>query len=147
MTTTLPIPAGPTNKEIIDRAYLALGISDGMFGRSAEEYSSAYAMLKSMMTEWPFDQLGYINEDGAGGRIEEESGIASKWLNAVALSLAEHIAASIGKTLAPETRKQKNIAYSRLCGAVHVPTPVEFGRGTALGSGWKRGRTYWPVSG
>ena len=37
----LPIPTGPSNKAIIDRAYMALGLSDSMFGRTQEEYASA----------------------------------------------------------------------------------------------------------
>lgn len=146
MTTTLPVPTGPTNKQIIDRAYQALGVSDTMFGRTPEEYGSAFALLRPMMAEWPFDQLGFISEDEAGSRVDEESGIAFKWLNAVALTLAEHIAAEIGKTMAPEARKQKNRAYSALCSAVAVIPRAEYADGTITGQGWKRGRSYFPAA-
>lgn len=146
MTTTLPIPSGPTNKEIIDRAYQALGISDAMFGRTPEEYAEAVLVLGGMAEEWPFDQIGFVVEDAAGLRAEEESGIARKWLNAVAHALAEQLAPTVGKTLTPEARKVKNRSYSQLCAAVAVIPQAEYADATPRGAGWSRGRTYWPVA-
>lgn len=147
--TTLPIPAGPTNREIIDLAWLGVGVSDNMFGRTEEEYAASAKILRAMMGEWPFDQLGYINEGVAGLRLGEESGIAQKWLSAVASCLAERIAASIGKSLSPETRRVKMTNYPRLCSAVGAPSAVEFGDATFAGAGQRRygyGRTYFPAS-
>src|SRR5690606_25386143 len=145
MTTGLPIPSGPTNKEIIDRAYQIIGLSDSMFGRTPEEYASAMLPLGGMMLEWPFDQLGFIFEDAAGLRPEEESGIDRKYLEAVAYALAERIAPTIGKTLPPEARKPKNTTYSALCAAVRVATPAEYADGTPMGAGHRHyGRTYFP---
>ena len=86
--TTLPIPAGPLNKEIIDLAYTVLGVSDAMFGRTDEEYASAMTMLRAMMGEWPFDQLGF---DTGDARVGSESGIEAKWLTAIGYSLATRI--------------------------------------------------------
>lgn len=147
--TTLPIPGGPTNREIIDEAWLGIGVSDNMFGRTPEEYASSGKRLRAMMGEWPFDQLGYIREDDPGLRLEEESGIEQKWLSAVASSLAERIAASIGKSLSPEARRVKVINYSRLCSAVGAPAAVEFGDATPMGAGQRRNSyasTYFPAS-
>lgn len=141
--TTLPIPSGPTNREIIDRAYQVLGMSDALFSRSQEEYAAAMLPLGSMMLEWPFDRLGYIYDDAAGLRIEEESGVARKYLDAVAYDLAERMAPTIGKSLSPEARKQKNRSYSRLCGDVAVIEQAQFSEGTVTGSGHRFcGRTY-----
>lgn len=142
--TELPIPSGPTNREIIDRAYQILGMSDALFGRTQEEYASALLPLGGMMLEWPFDQLGYIYEDAAGLRVEEESGIDRKWLDAVAYDLAERLAPTIGKSLSSEARKQKNRLYSRLCGDVSVIEAAQFADGTVTGAGnLYSGRTYF----
>lgn len=142
--TTLPLPTGPTNREIIDRAYQVAGQSDAMFGRTDEDYAEAVRTLGAMAEEWPFNLLGFVVENEAGLRVDEESGISREWLNAVAHSLAEQLASTQGKTLSAEARKVKNRSYSRLCGAVQVATPAEFADATPRGSGWNRGRAYWP---
>lgn len=146
--TTLPIPSGPTIKEIIDLAFNAMGSSDTMFGHTENEYVDALTSLNAMMSEWPFDQLGYIIEDAAGVRTEEESGIARQHMTAVAYALAERMAPTFGKTLAPETRKVKNRSYSTLCNAVQTIPEAQYADNTPRGSGhrWLRGRTYFPLA-
>jgi hypothetical protein len=145
VTTELPIPSGPTNKEIIDRAYQVLGLSDSMFGRTPEEYASAMLPLGGMMLEWPFDQLGYWFEETPGGRVEEESGISRKYLDTVAHSLAERVGPTIGKSLSPEASKVKNVLYSRLCADVRVATPAQYAAATPTGAGARRyAGTYFP---
>ncbi len=146
--TTLPIPSGPTNKEMIDLAYLGIAMSDAMFGRTPEEYNSAGMLLRAMMAEWPFNLLGFIQEDGAGLRIEEESGIARTYAQAVALSLAERLAPAIGKTMAPEAKKRLARSYSFLCGAVADIPRAYYADGTIMGAGQRRyRRTYFPLAG
>ena len=135
MTTEIPIPAGPTVKEILDLAFGAMGTSDVMFGRTENEYEEAAQSLNAMMAEWPFDQTGYIFEDAAGLRIEEEGGIARSNMTAVAYTLAERLASSLGKSLSPEARKTKNRAYSRLCASVSTIPEAKHAPGTARGSG------------
>lgn len=136
MTTVLPIPSGPTNREIIDRAYRSMGVSDAMFGRTPEEYGVGVEILSSMMLEPPFDRLGYVQFGGGeGNRVEEESGISRRWLEAVGLMLAERLAPVIGKTLAPHTLKAKNRAYSDLCATVMTVPDLRYADGTPRGSG------------
>lgn len=136
MATVLPIPSGPTNREIIDRAYRSLGLKDSMFARTAEEYQEGVEVLASMMLESPFDQLGYVQfSGGEGNRVEEESGIDRKWLEAVALSLAERLAPMIGKTLSPHTLKAKVRAYSQLCASVVAVPEAVHRPGTPRGAG------------
>lgn len=142
--TELPIPSGPTNREIIDRAYQVLGQSGVMFGRTDEEYADAVITLGSMASTWPFNLLGFIVDTEAGLRAEEESGISRAYFEGVAYSLAERMAPTHGKTLSPEARKIKNREYSTLCGVAQVATPAEFADATPRGAGWTRGRTYWP---
>lgn len=136
MTTIIPIPGGPTNREIIDRAYRSMAVSDAMFGRTPEEYAVGVEILSSMMFESPFDLLGYVQQDGGeGSRVEEESGIARKYLEPVALMLAERLAPVIGKQLAPGTMKAKNRAYSLLCAAVVKIPDSKYQDGTPRGAG------------
>ena len=148
--TTIPIPSGPTNKEIIDRAYQALGNSDSMFGRTPEEYADAVLALGAMMAEWPFNLLGYIPQDAAGLRVEEESGISREWLNAVGYSLAEQLAPVIGKQMQPEAVRIRAKAYARLCSTVGAIPAAPLNPPTVRGSGASRfgypyGRTFFPV--
>lgn len=142
--TTLPIPSGPTNKEIIDRAYQALGSSSSMFGRTEEEYADAMLALGGMMEGWPFNLLGFIVEDAAGLRVEGESGIDRRWLNAVGLSLAEHLGPLIGKELPRATSRLKAREFSLLCGYVSEIPEVKLRPDTALGSG-HRGRHRYAI--
>lgn len=149
MTTVLPIPSGPTNREIINRAYQAMGASARGFGLPAEEYADAVEVLSSMMLESPFDKLGYVQQDGGeGNRVEEESGINRKYLEPVALMLAERIAPTIGKQLAPHTLAAKRRAYSLLCAAVIEIPDAKYQDGTPKGSGhrWNnwQGGTFFP---
>lgn len=136
--TTLPIPSGPTNREIIDRAYQLLGLSDSMFGRNEDEYASAMLTLGAVMEEWPYSELGFIVEDAAGLRVEEESGISRQWLNAVALGLAENLGPMIGKALSREAVKLQARAYSRLCSHVAVIPQARYAEGTPKGAGHRR---------
>lgn len=138
----IPTPTGPTNRELIDRAYLALGISDAMFGRTPEEYATGFALLKGMMAEWPFNLLGFIMEDSAGGRIEEASGIDPQWTEAVGLCLGERLAGALKMQFPSMGAKAR--AYSQLCGAVGTITSAQFPSGTFAGSGTPR-RTYLPL--
>lgn len=128
----LPIPGGLTNKEIIDHAYTGLGLSDSMFGRTAEEYATGLSFLRAMCGEWPFDQLGF---DDAVAKVTEESGIERKWLNAVGYSLGEMLGAATGKQLMPQFKKVLTRSYSRLCSGVAVVPESDYAPATPQGSG------------
>jgi hypothetical protein len=142
--TTLPIPSGPTNREIIDRAYQVLGVSDAMFGRTDEEYASAIIPLSGMMFEYPYSALGYIYEDEAGLRVEEESGIPRANMEAVAYGLAERIAPTIGKSLSPEAVKAGARLFSALHALVATIESQDLADGTPAGAGNRMlGRTYF----
>lgn len=138
--TTIPIPAGPTNKELIDLAYLALGVSDAMFGRTDDEYTSAMTILRAMMQEYPFSQIGFDNFDD---NVTERSGIAAAFKTAVAYSLAERLSSTtVQKAMPPASMKTKADSYSRLCAAVNVTPAMSYAAGTPGGSGRRGYRTY-----
>ncbi|MEW9855926.1 hypothetical protein [Novosphingobium sp. M1R2S20] len=138
--TTIPIPSGPSNKEIIDLAYLALGVSDAMFGRTDDEYASAMTILRAMMGEYPFDQLGFDTYDD---NVTERSGIDARWKTAVAYSLAERLSSTtVQKAMPSASMKTKADSYSRLCAFVNVAPTMRYADGTAGGSGRRGYRTY-----
>lgn len=132
MTITLPIPGGLLNKDIVDLGYTVLGLSDSMFGRTDEEYAKGMLLLRAMMDEYPFDQLGF---DSDNARIGEESGVDKKWLTALGYSLAQRLATALNKTLKPNAQATLNRSYSRLCSSVAVITEAGHALGTPAGSG------------
>jgi hypothetical protein len=143
--TELPIPSGPTNREIIERAYQILGLSDSMFGRTPEELASAMLPLGGLMAQWPYDLLGFIVEDVAGMRAEEESGISRAYLEPVAYGLAERLAPTIGKSMSREAMKAAAREYSRLCGAVATIAEANYADATFRGAGGqRRSGAYFP---
>lgn len=141
--TTLPIPGGFSNKEAINAAYLALGLSDSMFGRTAEEYGTGLTLLRMMMAEWPFNQLGF---DDAVATVGEKSGVAQKWLAVVSYCLADRIGATIGKQIKPGSVAAKARSFSMLCASVGNKSTVSLANGTPQGSGHRNSRAgiYFP---
>lgn len=134
--TTLPLTGGFKNKEAIDLAYTVLGLSDAMFGRTEEEYATGMVLMRAMMGEYPFDQLGFDEGDGL---VTGDSAVDKKWLTAVGYGLAMRIGAAVGKTLKPNAQSTHNRAYSALCAAVAVIPEVELANGTPRGAGHRMG--------
>lgn len=132
--TDIPIPSGPTNKELVDLAFLALGMTDTMFGRTDEEYASGVALLRGMMGEWPFDQLGY---DFTTPRPSERSGIEQKWAQAVSLCLADRVGPAVGKTMGTKAAASKARSYSALCASVGNKSTTTYPNNTPAGAGHK----------
>lgn len=130
--TDIPIPSGPTNKELIDLAFLSLAMTDAFFGRTEEEYATGVTLLRGMMAEWPFDQLGY---DFTTPRPSERSGIEQKWAQVVGLCLAERLSAATGKGLQPAAMATKARSYGTLCAAVGNKSTVDYARNTPAGAG------------
>lgn len=137
----IPIPQGPTNKELIDFGYLVIGLNDSMFGRTDEEYGTGMVLLRAMMAEFPFDRLCY---DFNSARPHERSGISHEWITAVGSALGERIAASLpGKALLPQYQALKARSFSTLCAAANCPPPQKWAHGTPAGAGqWPGGTTF-----
>lgn len=131
-SVVLPIPGGPLNKEIIDHAYLSIGVSDSMFGRTDDEYAAGLSHLRAQMQEWPYSTLGF---DDAGAAVGEESGIERRWLSAVAYGLGERIGSTIGKPLNPQFARIKARAYSELCAYAGNQSSVTLAPGQPYGAG------------
>ncbi|MDT0507531.1 hypothetical protein [Novosphingobium sp. MMS21-SN21R] len=107
-------------------------MTDTMFGRTDEEYASGVTLLRGMMGEWPFDQLGY---DFTTPRPSERSGIEQKWTQAVSLCLAERLAPATGKGLSPQASTAKGRSFSSLCVAVGNKSSVTYPDNTPSGAG------------
>lgn len=128
----LPVSGGLLNKEIIDHAYLSLGVSDAMFGRTDEEYAAGLSHLRALCGEYPYDQLGF---DDAVATVAEESGIDRKWLTAVSTELGVRIGASIGKQLAPAFNRIYATSTSKLHAAVGNKSTVTLAPNQPWGAG------------
>lgn len=139
MTNTIPLPQGPQKRTIIDAAYDDCGMAGYVFGRSEEEYSSALRKLNAMMYEYPFSGLGFIPPDRGDGSIEEPSGIAFKYQNAVSSMLALRLAPQMGKALSVEQRKAMSHSMSLLYADVAVPVEMTWPTKTIAGNG-----KFWP---
>jgi len=130
--TDIPIPDGPTNKELVDGAFLALAMTDTMFGRTDEEYANGVTLLRGMMGEWPFDQLGY---DFTTPRPSERSGIEHKWTQAVSLCLADRLGPAVGRSMGTKAMAAKARSFSSLCAAVGNQARVTYPNNTPAGAG------------
>lgn len=136
-SVAIPIPEGPTNKEIIDLAYLGLGTTNAMFGRTDDEYANGMVLLRAMMAEYPYNRLGY---DMREARLNERSGIDPQWLTAVGYSLSERICATTpGKQMLPTTARQKVMAMSQLSAFVNRAPSVNYADNTPGGAGRRWG--------
>lgn len=131
----MTLPVGPSNAEIVNQAYLLLGVSDALFGRTDEEMAAGILLLRSMMGEWPFDRLVY---DFTSSTPSAASDVGFAHMTAVAASLAERIASATGKQLPVQTRRLRVASYSKLCAAVAVLPDVQFPRNTLAGAGHRR---------
>lgn len=141
---TVPAPTGLLNKEIVDLAYMALGLNDSMFGRTDEEHAAGMIMLRAMMNEYPFNQLSF---DDADPRIGEDSGIERKYLTAVAYNLAKRIGDTIGKSLKPGAAATHGRSLSALSAEVAPMTETGHALGTPRGAGHRGWRpTYFTES-
>lgn len=133
----------PLKRDIVEMAFGDLAMSGYEFGRTPEEVKDALNRLDALMSEWPFDQLGYLQADYGAGSGEDSSGIARKHLRAVAGSLALDLAGMMGTTLAKEPAARIAQAVSRLYSSSEVaviPT-MPHSSGTPAGAG-SRGRTF-----
>ncbi len=138
MSITIPTPAGPEKRRIIEMAFGKCTLAGYEFGRTAEETNDALSELNAMMLEHPFSALGYVQPVYGIGSAEDLSGIPDDTLAAVATQLALRIAPNMGKSLSPEaqTAIQRSMDYLQAKVAT-IPT-MPFAAHTPRGAG---GRT------
>ena len=148
--TAIPVFGGPSKRSLIQVAYEECG-QTGEFELDPEEYQSAERQLDQMMAElkaiYGVDLSYNFPDTGVSDDASEESGIPGEAAAMVSRLLAERIAPSIGKTLAPS--KTRAGALGLLIAQYQAQPTMCFGRGTPIGSGNRpyayTGRTFFPV--
>ncbi|QVJ07704.1 tail accessory factor [Sphingopyxis phage VSN-002] len=140
MTTPIPVSAiGVPKKAIIEMAYEDCRISGFDFDRTPEEDLMALRRLNTLMSEWPWNLLGYDLPASGEGTGEDLSNLPRDVTHGIAQLLALRLMAAFGKT-PPETFRvtsAQSIAYVR-AQAVSVPF-TKFAPGTIRGAGAKNG--------
>lgn len=138
MTTPIPISeVGVPKKSIIDMAYEDCRISGFDFDRTPEEDLMALRRLNTLMSEWPWNALGYDLPASGEGTGEDFSNLPRDVTHGIAQLLALRLMAAFGKS-PPETFRvtsAQSIAYVR-AQAVTVPA-IGFAPGTIRGAGAK----------
>lgn len=141
MATTIVInETGPLKRDIIEMAFEECGSAGFEFERDPDEVVAALRRLNTMMREWPWNRLGYVQPDYGAGAPEERSGIPDAALGAVAGYLALKIAPMLGATLSTETKTALSKSYLLVLAAVSKPPRLHMGM-TPRGAG-ARGSLY-----
>lgn len=151
MTTEIPVSdTGPTKGAIIDMAFEDCRLSGFDFDRTPEENLMALRRLNTMMSEWPWSNVGYASPDFGEGSSDELSNIPADAVHGVAQLLALRLMAAFGKS-PPESFRvtsAQSIAYVRGQYAT-VPT-IGFAAGTLRGRGARTSiaynNPYFPVT-
>lgn len=140
------IESGIPKSTLIDMAFDNCGIASYSFEKTADEYVSALRQLNAMMWEWPFDRLDYIQPPAGDGNPSDVSGVANRWTQVIATSLAQRIAPGLGKTLSPEQAATRVRSFAQLCSYVSTLPTVKFPPQTVRGSGYDpyRAPGYYP---
>lgn len=129
---------GPPKRQLIELAFGEIGSAGYEFGRTAEEVTDALTRLNTLMQQWPYNLLGYIQPDYGVGNADEPSGIPFDTMNAVAAALALRIAPVMGATLPPESIANLKSAVSLLHSQYATVPTMPLGRHTPRGAGAQR---------
>lgn len=140
MPTLQIIDTGRPKRDIIEIAFEECGSAGYEFERTPEEIASALRKLDLMMTEWPFNGLGYAPSAYGAGQPQELSGIPDSAVNTVAMYLAMRIAPNMGATLSGETRAALTRSFNNLCSSVSTIPTQKLAASTPRGAG-ARGRS------
>lgn len=147
---TAVYPSTSTKRFIVERAFGAMGLSPYEFDPTPEEYNEALDDLDMMMAEWAVSSLnvGYAFPPTiGGGDLDDASGIPDFSVNAVSLSLAQRMAANIGKTLSRETNRNLTQAMVALRTKLAVIPEYALPWRTPIGAGNKPWSSWYPFVG
>jgi hypothetical protein len=150
MTTGIPVSdTGPSKGSIIDMAFEDCRLSGFDFDRTPEENLMALRRLNTMMSEWPWSNVGYASPDFGEGSTDELSNVPPDAVHGVSQALAMRLMTAFGKT-PPETFRvtaAQSIAYVK--GQYATVPAIGFAPGTLRGRGAKTGyyhdNPYFPV--
>jgi hypothetical protein len=143
-------PSTATKRTIVTMAFEEMTLAGYEFDAPPEEQFSALRRLDALMAEWAVSSLdvGYsFPAQMGGGDLDDESGVPDVALNAIAISLAERLMPTIGKTKSPETRVAQARAMNALRAYCATIPERSLANRTPLGSGNKPWSTWQPFSG
>ena len=141
--TTIPLPAGPPKRRILESAFGKMTLSGYEFGRTPEEINDALFEFNMMMLEWPFSTLGYVQPTYGVGSADELSGVPAETTSILAYQLALRLAPNMGKTLAPEAQVQIQRGMALLHAIAATVPSMPFQAHTPRGAG-SRSRGFGP---
>ena len=126
-----------TKHSLVSRALEELGMADYIFDATPEELQSFLRRLNAIAAEW--DGQGIRVGYNFGDDINAQAGIPDTADDCFALHLAQRMAPSFGKTVAPETRAAAASAFNALLVSRRVMPEVPLPAGMPIGTGVKRG--------
>lgn len=124
-------PTGTPKRNLVEMAFEDCGSAGYEFERTPEEVASALRRLDTMMREWPWERLGYVQ----GGSVEDVSGIPDHAIGAVASYLALRIAPTMGATLSPEARTAMTRSFNLVLSRTATIPVAQMPGGTLRGAG------------
>lgn len=130
-----------TKKQIIERAFVEIGLGDYTFATRPDEVNDALSALDALMAEWEDRGIvtGYtVVNDPDTDTISGDSAISAGMVRAVYLNLAVNLAPQYGKQVMPATavgaKQGLNNAFKQ---SVTVPEVVGNYRSAPAGAGYK----------
>jgi hypothetical protein len=136
---------GPPKRQLIELAFGEIGSAGYEFGRTPEEVTDALTRLNSLMRQWPWNTLGYIQPDYGIGEPDDSSGISFEAMNAVSAALALRIAPVMGASLSQETRANLATAMSSVYALTATVPTMPFAKHTPRGAGSEWGGVIVPM--
>lgn len=136
-------PSTTTKNDILELTYEELARAGYEFDHGPDEIASALRKLDLLMTEEPYDKLGYNAPAGIGGSdINDPSGLPDKGTATVAVALAIRFSPSWGKAMSPQSNAAFARGVNKLRTMVQVIPRVSLRRGTPWGQG-NKWRSVW----
>lgn len=132
---TITLDSGPPKRQLIELAFGEIGSAGYEFGRTPEEVNDALMRLNSLMYEWPWNTLGYIQPPYGVGSPDDLSGIPFDVMNGVSAALGVRIAPVMGATLSPEARANASSAIAKVYAYTATIPTMPYHRDTPRGAG------------
>lgn len=142
-----PYGASTTTKDdVLQMTFEELGRAGYQFDHGSDEVASALRKLDTLMTEEPYDKLGYNAPAAIGGSDQlDPSGLPDNALQTVAVALAVRFSPSWGKTMSPQSNAAFVRGVNKLRTMVQTIPTVPLRPGTPWGSGNKWRSAWSPV--
>jgi hypothetical protein len=137
--TTLTLdPGGRPKSYVIERAFGHLHSAGYEFEHTPEEIKDALENLDMLMSEEPWNLLGYNQPRYGAGKPTDSSGLPDNAIFAASYRLAQRLAGLWSTSLQPETIAAGHRAEALLFSAYCTPPTQPMAASTPRGMGWRR---------